>query len=610
MRRALLLVLALAFVTPQATASPRKLATRPQKTMVTKTVVKATTSKSASKAKPKTRDTKKPATRGAARVAFSLAGELRPTSEVVGRREEPLTLEENIAKQIEKILRGPLRRGITGLYVADARTGEPLFSVNADDPLNPASNVKMISTAAALELLGPTFRYSTRLLGREPDAAGAVKGDLYLLGTWDPTLSMKDVEGLADTLGKRGIKRIEGDILVGSDPTRDGVYRAMVPITIRAGEPGKLATAAAPEGYDFVEIEVKAKTEKRARKKARLTYSTATITNAAGRKRLKLTIGGTIGKGGETTHALYTKERTYAASHSLRAALRARGVDIQGDVRTMELGDFIGDAVGAAGLPIELARHDSAQLQDIVRHINKWSINWLADRVIMTAAALARRTTPSMQVALEAMYDWLQRHPQLDKKSVTIDTGSGLSYRTRITPQELVQIVRSAGGFTPGSDTTQSKAWLDSLSVAGTDGTLRSRFRSTDLRGHIHGKTGSLSTVIALSGILDLDPTRPLAFSLVTNTPSALKKAYVRKVHEQVVQLLADYVTATAKPTSLPAGTPVKVGIPTTTPLPALDENAPAPPEEIAEPMDPELDFEAAGKESGPEQTTPSTEPL
>ena len=62
------------------------------------------------------------------------------------------------------------------------------------------------------------------------------------------------------------------------------------------------------------------------------------------------------------------------------------------------------------------------------------------------------------------------------------------------------------------------------------------------MRGHIHGKTGSLSTVIALSGVLDLDPTRPLAFSIVTNTLRPLKKGYVRKAHEQLVALLAKYI--------------------------------------------------------------------
>src|SRR5262245_35446962 len=172
-----------------------------------------------------------------ARVAYGKAGELRPAREAVGRREQPPTVEEDIAKQIEKLLRGPLRKGVTGLFVADARSGEPLFAVNADDPLNPASNIKMISTATALELLGPSFRYSTRLLGGAPDAKGVIKGDIYLLGTWDPTLGVDDMDKLAEQVAAKGVRQLDGDVLVGSDPTRDGIYRAMVPIEITAGEP-------------------------------------------------------------------------------------------------------------------------------------------------------------------------------------------------------------------------------------------------------------------------------------------------------------------------------------------------------------------------------------
>jgi D-alanyl-D-alanine carboxypeptidase len=283
----------------------------------------------------------------------------------------------------------------------------------------------------------------------------------------------------------------------------------------------------------------------------------------------------------------------------LRAALKNHNVTVTGDVRVMELGDFIGDSVKTHALPVELARHESKSLEDIVRRINKWSVNWLADRVIMTAAALSKRTTPSMDVAVEAMYGWLQRHPQLQKDDVVIDTGSGLSYRTRITPAELVKVVRAAGGYSEdGTDQKVSKAWRESLSVSGTDGTLRSRFRLSDvkaLKGHVHGKTGSLSTVIALTGVLELDPSRPLAFSIVTNTLKPLKKGYVRKAHEQLVGLIADYVTATAKPTTLPTSTPVTLGTPTVAeppPItePTIDEENAA---EAAEAQpDPELDVE------------------
>ena len=155
-------------------------------------------------------------------------------------REEPLTAEEDTAKQIEKLLRGPLRYGVTGLYVADARTGEPLFAVNADDALNPASNVKMISTATALELLGPQFRYTTRVLGPEPDAGGAIHGNVYLLGSWDPTLALTDFDDIAQQLAARGVHELDGDVVVGGDPTRDGMYRALVPVEVtRAARPAK-----------------------------------------------------------------------------------------------------------------------------------------------------------------------------------------------------------------------------------------------------------------------------------------------------------------------------------------------------------------------------------
>jgi D-alanyl-D-alanine carboxypeptidase len=175
-----------------------------------------------------------------------------------------------------------------------------------------------------------------------------------------------------------------------------------------------------------------------------------------------------------------------------------------------------------------------------------------------------------------------------------IDTGSGLSYRTRMTPEELVKIVRTAGGFVAGTDETIAKAWLGSLSIAGTDGTLRHRMFMPEVRGHVRGKTGTLRTVIALTGIMDLDPTRPLAFSIITNSLRPLKKGFVRKAHEQLVALLAKYVVATAKPSSLPEGTPLTLGSPNV-PLPAINEAAITVPDEVAEPqLDPELDAETA----------------
>jgi len=532
-------------------ARPRAAATQPAAKPVTRKVASAkpVVRKPATAAKPAG-----PFQHDGAHARVTI-GELRPAREVVGRREEPLTAEEETARQIEKLLRGPLRYGTTGLFVADARTGEALFAVNADDPLNPASNVKMISTATALELLGPDFRYPTRLLGPGPDA-GAVHGDVYLLGSHDPTLTIGDLDQLAATVAARGVTRIDGDIIVGADPTRDGVYRALIPIDVRAGEPGGPAIAAAPPGMDLVALTVTARTA-RAAARPRLSYQITSTTDAAGHPRLAVTIGGTIGKGGATRLTLATpRERTATAAYTLRAALRAHGVAMTGELKTAELAAFVAATTAASGLPIELGRHESARLADIIARVNKWSINWLADRVIMTAAALVKREPPSMELALAAMYDWLIRHPQISRSDVVVDTGSGLSYHTRITTHELVSIVRSAAGFTGDADPAQSRAWLDSLSIGGTDGTLSSRFRSGDMRGRIHGKTGTLSTVIALSGVLDVDPARPLAFSLVTNGDTPLSPRGIRRAHEQVLGLICRYLASTRKPTDPAAATP------------------------------------------------------
>ncbi|HTR54963.1 MAG TPA: D-alanyl-D-alanine carboxypeptidase/D-alanyl-D-alanine-endopeptidase [Kofleriaceae bacterium] len=524
-----------------------------------------------------------------ARVAVGRAGELRPAREVVGRREEPLTAEEETAKQIERLLRGPLRSGITGLYVADAKTGEPLFAVNADDALNPASNVKMISTATALELLGPDFRYATRVLGSEPDAQGEIHGSIYLLGSWDPTLDAADFDELALGIAARGVKQLDGDVVIGSDATRDGIFRAVVPIEVTAGPAGEPAIASAPPGFDLVTFQVAAKTGK-APARAHLTYTTTTTKDAAGHVRVQLAIAGAIGKGSKTTYSLLVPERAQTAAHLLRAALRAHGVAIKGDVAVAELGDFISDATLTGTLPIELARHQSAPLAEIVAHVNKWSINWLADRVIISAAAIAKREAPSMELALDAMYGWLARHAHVDRGDATLDTGSGLSYKTRITTRELVSVVRGAAGFTSDVDPALARAWVDSLSVGGNDGTLGHRFRTPEVRGRLYGKTGTLSTVIALSGVLALDPARPLAFSIVTNGDRPLAKAYVRKAHEQVVGLICKYIAKTAKTpaaTAPPADAPAVVH-------PTIPDDL-----EETEP-DPLLDGDAAGSAATP----------
>lgn len=516
-----------------------------------------------------------------ARIAVSILGTSRPPAEQ-RRKKGALTDAERIADAIETLYKGPLRAGLTALYVADARTGAPVFAVDADAPVNPASNVKLISTATALDLLGPDFRYLTRVLGRQPDAKTGVAGDLYLLGSFDPTLRVDDLHALAADLAASGIKTVSGDIVVGATGTRDGIYRALIPIDITAGDAtGAPLTITTPPGYDFVTVKSTATTAKG--KRGRLQYTENYVPDAAGHLRFELTITGTLAKGKTFTHWLWTRERALHAAYALRAGLRAAGVEVTGEVRVQEFDDVVAQAAADGWIPLELARHESAPLGDIVAQVNKRSINWLADRVVMTAAARAYGGLPSMPGAIDAMYKWLGSHTKYNRDDLTVDSGSGLSRATKITAHQIVDVLREASGLAKDStlDAARGQAYLASLSIAGIDGTLRHRFRNTDVADHLHGKTGTLHDVVALSGILDIDPDRPLAFALITNGHPESLKVRVKHAHEAMVGLLCDYVEATepiAKP-AVATEPDLKPIVPATTPseVPAAPATTTAP---------------------------------
>lgn len=550
MKRSIVLATLLAFLVGAApvSAQPRTRGKHPVATSRSRPTRAAVRTKP--RPRPAARPVARPAPRKDAAPRVMIAGAVRGPSEPRARMDAvALTAAERTADALDAILRGPLRFGTTGLYVVDAATGAELFAIHPDDPLNPASNVKLIATATALDQVGPEFRYTTRLLGARPDSDGAVAGDVYLHGSFDPTLAVGGLDDLAGQVAAAGVRSIHGDVVVGEQATRDGIYRARLHVEVVAAAPGAAPTVSVGPASDFLEIVNRATTSKRAKvkKKAGVTVTTALV-DRGGHKRLQVIVAGTIGKGKTSAHFLSTKERHLFAAHVLRAALAKAGVTVDGDVHVAPLADYVTAATARGVLPVPLATHRSAPLADIVAQVNKRSINWLADRVLTTTTALTRGELPSMADGVDAMYAWLERTSGIGKKDAVVDTGSGLSYRTELSPRQLVAVVRVATGAAAPTSPAQAAcaaAFRRSLSVAGVDGTLRGRFRSS-LRGRVIAKTGTLTGVIALSGLLDGPDGRTLAFSLVTNGHSQGRKLTVRAAHEQVLAELDRYLAATA----------------------------------------------------------------
>lgn len=450
--------------------------------------------------------------------------------------------------QLQHIWSGSsLRPGTTSIYVVDASTGEELYNVHEDAPLNPASNVKLVSTSTVLATLGPNWKYQTRIFGAQPDAEGVVHGGLYLHGSYDPTLGPGAMTSLAQKLSAQGVRKIDGDILLSDDLLRDNLAMGRIRVTVHGQRPGKPPLVETYPATAFVEIGAnKARTTKGGRSRVRLQSEVQEADGLA--PVMKLTLSGRIRKGHKRVLFAGIKRRSTFTASVMRAALEEVGIEVLGTTRIASFDQFNAEATVAGTLPWPLAVHESQDIATLISRVNKRSLNHLSDRLVMTAASSISGNAPSMNEAVTLMKVWLTSIG-IDASSVVLDTGSGLSYQTKISTHQIVRVLRAAAGYLEASESVRagaSSVFRESLSVGGVDGTLRSRFK-TSIDGRVVGKTGTLSSVIALSGFLTHDD-RTLCFSIVTNNDRRLQKRAVRLGHESLVAKLDDYLEHATTP--------------------------------------------------------------
>lgn len=502
------------------------------------------------------------------------------------------TPEDTLVDDLRAIWAGrPLRRGVTAIYVADAHTGEVLFAVHEDRALNPASNVKLVSTAAVLDILGPDWRYVTRLYGPAMTAEGVIDGDLYLLGDHDPTLGVDHLRAMAQSLRDQGVVRVTGDIVIGASETRDAVGHPGVRIEVRGGAEGEPPAIEVSPATDLVHLVNSARTTDKLRR-PRISSSATTVTGADGVARYTITVGGHVRPG--ATRALHRNvpDGPRFTAHALRGALRDAGIEVTGGVRVQEFDAFVRAAADRGVLAIELARRESAPVRKLIARINKPSNNFLADRLVATAGAVRYGGEPTLAKGVRAMNEWL-RDIGVDPGECVLDTGSGLSYASKLTARQIARVLMVGGGylaprrgaamtasvlpvteavevgsityagggvdgsFLIGLDVDRRPAlattaepidpepiWLASLAVAGVDGTLRGRYKTSAVHGKMIGKTGTLTSVIALSGFVRLDDDHEVVFAIVTNGHRHRQRNIVRFEHRKMTEVILRYLTA------------------------------------------------------------------
>jgi len=483
------------------------------------------------------------------RIEPSLTPEASPTPSLIPYPVETgkpsLPAEElKTRKRNRKILRERIRKFVNsaptwkkpkvGIYVAVLKTGDPIYSKNGNLPMVPASNMKIMTSAAALALLGPTFQFETSLWGGNIDKeTGRMEGNLYLRGTGDPTFMepftnspTKVFTRMAKVLKKRGVKVIEGDV-VGDDSAFDREFLG------RGWKPRYLLyDYAAPAGA----LSINGNT-------VRLVIKNGKIKMIPNNGHIQLIPKKRKSRGGVYVKRKLGTDKVYIYGNSSRSVyrnltinnpskfttsafariLKKHGIKIAGKVRL--IGSQDNDYMNETH---KICYHLSVPLEKIVKEINKESDNICAQHVFKAIGYYAKGKG-SCNYSNEAIREFL-KNGGVNPSGLIMADGSGLSEYNRVTPRQLCETLAYMYGHPHG------KTFFKSLPIAGRDGTLK--YRMSGMK--VNAKTGSLRGHIALSGYVRTKAKQALVFSIMTNYHSYSSGA-IRHNENRLLKIIAGF---------------------------------------------------------------------
>lgn len=437
--------------------------------------------------------------------------------------------------------------GLAGISVVDLASGKIIYGHDDDKLLQPASNMKLFTSALALLRLGPEYRFTTQVL-RESS------GDLVLAGSGDPSRSGREfpyrkdapphpplqaIEDLADQVVASGIHHIDGDV-IGDDRlypwapyppnwTQDDALRDYgapvsaltvndntIGLAIRpganAGDPAELTLEPALE-YFAIDNRI-VTVERGSDRKIRMSR------NAGSRQ---LMIWGSIPVGaGVIRESVAMDDPALYAACALYDALTRRGVSIAGQpvARHRLATEDYTPSTGAV-----VATRTSPPLTEILQMMDKVSQNLYAELMLREVGRFTRHAG-TREAGAQEMTSLLAEIGAPPSES-RIDDGSGLSRNAIVTPRTITRLLAYIYG------TEYRDAWISLLPVGGEDGTLEHRLCCVSGGLGIRAKTGSLSRALALSGYADSKTRGRLAFSILVNdfsAPSGEVRAWIDKL--------------------------------------------------------------------------------
>jgi serine-type D-Ala-D-Ala carboxypeptidase/endopeptidase (penicillin-binding protein 4) len=481
----------------------------------------------------------------AAAAALALVLAAGPATAAHSQAADPLTT------TLDAILTDPILAGAqAAVVVHDAGTGDVLYERDGDTRMLPASNTKLLTSAAAMEILGPSYRFATDVRADGHLRGTVLRGDLYLRGTGDPTMLTDDYDTLAAKVAASGIEVVTGDLVADDtwfDEVRLGTdwawgdepfyYAAQVSAlsvapdtdydagTVIVGvtpgaAPGEPIRVQLTPPTDYVPVENRAITAEPGGESA--------VQIERGHGSAEIVVSGQLPLDSSPVREWASVwEPTGYAADVFRAALERHGVRVVGGSR---LG--VPTPQGAT----ELATHQSMTLAELLVPFLKLSNNGHAE-VLTKAIGRAVSGAGTWSAGLAAIRSYLEGQG-MDVETVRHADGSGLSRWNLVPANEFVTLLDSL------QDATWFETWYQALPVAGNPersvgGTLRSRMQGTAAQDNAHAKTGSLTSVSALSGYVTDADGRDLIFSIVLNN----FYGSIKYLEDLIVVALAEFST-------------------------------------------------------------------
>ncbi len=436
------------------------------------------------------------------------------------------------------------------VLVESLATGEILYSENPSKLMMPASNMKIVTLAAAAERLGWDFTYETRLVTSAPIVNGVLDGDLVVVGSGDPTIggrggrATRVFEEWADQLRAAGITRIKGRVVadarafdresLGAGWAWDylAAYYAAGVSALQFNESvADVAVRPGPSAGTLAYIEVRPI-------ESGLILDRQVTTVAQGEADIdvarlpgsnRLIVRGTIPVGsGEVVRTATVDRPALYFARMLRVTLAAKGIPVTGEAAEFE------DVYPTP--PTEPVRvlltHRSAPLAEIARVQMKVSQNQYAETLLRTLGAQSGEGTATAghKVVREVLDAW-----GIPQDGYVLVDGSGLSRYNYVCADVLVKILAHVYG-----DVRLHDPFIATLPVGGQDGTLARRFVGTRAAGNVRAKTGSIANVRSLSGYVTSLDGETFVFSILANH-FTVPQAEIDEAADRAVVQLAEF---------------------------------------------------------------------